>query len=319
MKEFKHHDAKTVDEASALLAEYRGKAAVIAGGSDIIGVIKSDIIPNYPEALVNIKTIAGLDSVKVESGVLKIGALTTIEDIAENATIQGGWNVLSEAALSVAAALIRTMGTLGGNLNQSVRCWYYRYPNEMGGRFLCFRKGGALCYAVPGDNRYHSILGGQVCFAVQPGDTSFALSALNATIVTNKRSIPIDNYYVVLGNVLAQDEFVVEVQVPTPAAGTKQAYTKFRYRRAIDWAITSVASCITTSGGTVSDARITLGGVAPVPWRSTEAENVIKGKAITEALAVEAGTAAVADAFALSDNAYKIQVARTLVKRAILG
>ena len=319
MKEFKHYDAKTTAEASTLLAQYKGKAAVIAGGTDIIGVAKWDIIPDFPEALINIKTIPGLSYIKEESGMLKIGALTTLQDIGTSATVQGGYSSLASAAIRVAATSLRTMGTIGGNICQKVRCWYYRYPNEMGGRFLCFRKGGALCYATAGDNRYHAILSGQVCFAPCPSGTATALSALNATIVTNKRSIGIDSFYVTLGNNLANDEFITEIQVPTPAAGTKQYYFKQAYRAAIDWALVDVASAIVVSGGNVTSSRITLGGVAPVPYRATGAEDAIKGKAIADALATTAGNAAVSDAFPLTMNAYKIQIAKTLVKRAILA
>ncbi len=319
MKEFKHYDAKTTAEAAALLAQYNGKAAIIAGGTDILGVIKSDIIPDFPAALVNIKTIPGLSYIKEESGMLKIGTLTTLAEIANSPIVQGGYSLLAAAAHRVSAATLRSMGTIGGNLCQRVRCWYFRYPNEMGGRFLCFRKGGALCYAVPGDNRYNAILSGQVCFAVCPGDTSTACSALNATLVTNKRSIGIDDFYVTLGNNLAQDEFITEIQIPTPAAGTKQYFFKQAYRRAIDWALVSVASAIVVSGGNVTSSRITLGGVAPVPYRATGADDAIKGKAISDALATAAGNAAVSDAFPLTGNAYKVQIAKTMVKRAILA
>lgn len=320
MKEFIHRDAKTVAEASAILAEYKGKAAVIAGGTDIIGVIKSNIIAGYPEAVVNIKTIPGLEYIKEEGGVLKIGTLSRISDIADSEIVKSSWPALATAASRVSSAILREMGTLGGNMCQRVRCWYFRMPHQTGGRIDCFRKGGALCYAVPGENQwYHSILAGQVCFAHFPGDTPIALSALNATVVTNKRSIAIDNLYIVLGNTLAQDEIITEVQVPKPKAGTKQTFTKNAIRKAIDWALVSVASAITVEGGNVTAARITLGGVAPVPYRATGAEGAIMGKAISEAVAVTAGNAAVADAFPLSGNTYKVQIAKTLVKRAILA
>lgn len=320
MKAFVHRNATTIAEASSLLASYQGQAAVLAGGTDILGVIKDDILEGYPQALVNIKTIPGLDTISADAGGLKLGPLCKIADIALNATVKGSWPALSTAAGRVSSAILREMGTLGGNLCQSVRCWYYRFPQHIGGRFECFRKGGALCYAVPGENQYyHSIVGGEVCFAGFPSDTAIALSALNATIVTNKRSIPIDDFYVVLGNVLGVDEFITEVQVPAPAAGTTQSFTKNTIRKAIDWALVSVGSAITVSGGTVASARIYLGGVSPVPYRATAAESAITGQAITDALATTAGAAAVANAEPLSGNAYKIQIAKTLVKRAILA
>jgi xanthine dehydrogenase YagS FAD-binding subunit len=327
MKEFKHIDATSIADAAAQLNKYGGKAAVIAGGTDLLGVIKSDIIPDFPQAVINLKTITpSLDYIKEEAGVLKIGALTTLATIAGNATVKGGYSLLSNAALSVAAATLRSMGTIGGNLCERVRCWYFRYPNEMGGRIFCFRKGGQLCFAVPGDNRWHSILAGQVCFAPFPSDTAVAISALNGKIVTNKRTIGIDDFYIVLGNTLAQDEFVTEVQIPKPAATVKQYWYKMRYRRAIDWALVSVATAIDVQNGTVASSRITLGAVAPVPYRATGAEDAIKGKAISDTVATAAGKAAVADAFPLNanppkspGNSYKVQIANTLVKRAILA
>ncbi len=326
MKEFKHRNAKTVAEAVAILGEYKGKAAVIAGGTDILGVIKSDIIADYPEAVVDIKNIPGLDTIVETGTTLTIGTLATIDTIANNATVKGGYSLLATAASRVSAQTLRSMGTLGGNLCQRVRCWYYRYPNEMGGRIVCFRKGGQLCFAVPGDARYHAILAGQVCFAPFPSDMAVALSALNGTVVTNKRKVPIDDFYIVLGNVLAPDEIVTGVEVPKPAAGVKQYFYKQAYRRAIDWALVSVASAINVTGGNVTDARITLGGVAPTPYRAVGAEASIKGKAISEATATTAGDAGVADAFPIdggnkpvTSNAYKVQIASTLIKRAILA
>ena len=328
MKEFKHINAKTVAEASAELAKAAGKGALIAGGTDLLGVIKSDILPDYPTVVINLKTIPGLDTIKEEAGVLKIGALATVADIAANATVKGGYSLLATAASRVSATILRSMGTIGGNLCQKTRCWYYRYPNEMGGRIFCFRKGGQLCFAVPGDNRWHSILAGQVCFAPFPSDIGTALSALNAKIITNKKpaGIPIDEFYIVLGNVLAQDEIVTEIQVPKPAATVKQYFYKQAYRRAIDWALVSVATAIDVQGGTVASARISLGAVAPIPYRAIAAEDSLKGKAINETTATAAGNAAVADAFPLNanppkspGNAYKVQIAKTLVKRAILA
>lgn len=319
MKEFKHRNAKTIAEAVAILGEYKGQAAVIAGGTDILGVIKSDLIDGFPQALVNIKTIPGLDYIKEEGGVLKIGTLATLADIAVNATVKGSYAALAEAAFRVSATTLRSMSTIGGNLCQRTRCWYYRYPHEMGGRFSCFRKGGTLCYAPSGDNRYHAVVGGQVCFAIVPADTALALSALGGSIVTNKRTISIDDFYIVLGTALAPDEIVTEITVPKPVAGTKQYFYKQAYRRAIDWALVEVASAITITGGVVASSRIAIGGVAPMPYRATGAEDVIKGKAITEALATTASEAAIATMIPLSGNAYKLPISRALVKRAILA
>lgn len=320
MKAVKYLNAKTVAEASSMLASYNGKAALISGGTDILGVIKSDILAGFPEAVVNIKGIPGMDYIKEEGGVLKLGSLARLTDVLESPVVTGGYPALALAYLKTAHPQIRNMARVGGNLTQRVRCWYFRYPHQIGGRFLCFRKGGPLCYAVAGVNRFqHAILKGEVCFAVCASDAATALSALNATVVTNKRSIKFDAFYITLGTALAPDEIITEVQVAKPKAGSKQNYIKMSLRASLDWALVNVASVITVEGGNVADARITLGGVGPVPYRATGAEDAIKGKAINEALAVTAGNAAVVDAFPLSMNGYKVQIAKTLVKRTILA
>jgi NADPH-dependent glutamate synthase beta subunit-like oxidoreductase/CO/xanthine dehydrogenase FAD-binding subunit len=158
MKPFEHRDAKTVDEAVEVLRENRGK--LIAGGTDLLGVLKDRVLPTYPEVLVNIKNIPGLDTIERDEGGMKIGALAKLADIASSTLVKKEYPMLAEAAQAVAMPQIRNMGTIGGNLCQDVRCWYYRYPHEIGGRILCYLKGGKGCYALNGDNRYHSIFGG---------------------------------------------------------------------------------------------------------------------------------------------------------------
>lgn len=316
MKKFTHINAATIDEAVSTLSAYPGKAKVIAGGTDLLGALKAKINPTYPEVLVNLKTIPDMDYIKQEAGVLKIGALASLTNLAADSTVKTQYVALADAAYSVSTPNLRNMGTIGGNLCQEVRCWYYRASRNY---FFCFRKGGALCYAVPGDNRYNAILGGAVCFAVCPSDTAIALGALNATIVTNKRSIPILDFFKVLGNDLGDDELITEVQIPQPQAGTKQTFLKFRLRKTIEFAIASVATAITVEAGNVTDARIVLGGVAPVPHRATAAEDAIKGNTLSESLAETAGAAAVKDAMALTRNAYKVPITKSLVKRALVA
>jgi xanthine dehydrogenase YagS FAD-binding subunit len=161
-------------------------------------------------------------------------------------------------------------------------------------------------------------LGGQVCFAVCPSDTAIALSALNATIVTNKRNMPIADLFIVMGDTLAADEIITEVQVPAPAAGVKQAFIKFSHRKSFDFAYASAAVALTMSGTTVSDCRIVLGGVSPIPYRSADAETALKGKAIDATNAEAAGTAAVSKAMVLPKNGWLKQETKIAVKRAIL-
>jgi xanthine dehydrogenase YagS FAD-binding subunit len=318
MKAFDLVNAKTVDEAILRLTESNGEAVVKAGGTDLLCTLKGRILPNYPKAVINLITIPDLDYIKEDAGGLRIGALAKLENIAESEIVGAKYSVLAQAARAVANPILRSMGTLGGNLCQLVRCWYYRYPYHMGGIISCFRKGGRFCPAVDGDNRFHSIIGAKVCAAVCPSDTAIALSALDATIITNKREIPIGNFFKVMGNVLANNEIVIEVYVPEPKAGNKQTFVRFSTRKVTDFAIVSVAAVITTSDRHLSNDRIVVGAVAPVPFRASAAEDVIKGKAITKTLAETAATAAFKDAVPLTNNQYKIEIARTLVKRAIL-
>ncbi|BBO82067.1 hypothetical protein DSCO28_26330 [Desulfosarcina ovata subsp. sediminis] len=159
MKDFNHDSARTVDEAIELLKNNQGRAKLIAGGTDLLGELKDKVLPTYPEALVNIKTIPDMDYIKEESGGLKIGALTKLRDIVTSPLVQERYNILAQAALSVGTPQIRNMGTIGGNLCQDIRCWYYRYPHQIGGRIMCLRKGGTTCNALIGDNRYNSIFG----------------------------------------------------------------------------------------------------------------------------------------------------------------
>ena len=322
MKKFTHFNASTIDEAVSLLKRYQGKASIIAGGTDILGKMKDRILPGYPEALVNIKTIPGLDSIKEEGGVLKIGPLAILEDIAQNPIMKSKYTALAEAARRTASPHLREMGTIGGNICQDIRCWYYRNPEN---RFPCLRKGGGRCYALEGDTRYHSIFGGSVdegCIAVHPSDTAPALIALDARIKTSRRTIQAENFFQVevsRTTVLDDDEILTEIQVPTPVDGTKSAFSKFALRKSIDFPIVNCAAMITASGDKVSTARICLNAVYVKPYRAVEAEEAIIGKEINDASAEAAGSAAVSDAKPLNDNAYMVQVARIMVKRAILA
>jgi xanthine dehydrogenase YagS FAD-binding subunit len=313
MNKFTHIDAKTVAEAASALGS--GTAAVLAGGTDLLTTLKDFINPTQPATLVNIKTIPGLAYIKEEGGMLKIGALTVLTDIAESSVVQSKYSSLAESARRVGTPQLRNVGTIAGNLCQECRCWYYRGYNNY---FHCFRKGGSICLAVPGDSTYNAILGGQVCFAVCPSDTAIALNALNANIVTNKRTLPVGDLIAVLGDTLAKDEIITEVQVPTPAAGTKQFFLKFSHRLSWDFAYASAAVALTMSGSNVSDCRIFLGGVAPAPFRATDAEAALKGKAIDDASATAAGAGAVVKALVLLKNKWLVQETKTVVKRAIL-
>jgi xanthine dehydrogenase YagS FAD-binding subunit len=314
MKAFDHINAKTLAEAKTALAG--GKAAIIAGGTDLIGTLKDNVLPTYPTALINIKTIVpGLDYIKEEAGVLKIGATTRLADIAASPAINQKYTALAQAALRVATPHVRDMGTIGGNLAQLHRCWYFRKPEN---RFDCIRKGGKACYAMTGDNRYHSIFGAvNTCIAVHPSDVAPALIALNATIVTSTRKIAAENFFdvkVASNTVLAPGEIITEIQVPALPAGAKSAFLKFAIRKSIDFPI---VNCAVMAGG--GAPRIALNAVAPKPYRAVKAEAAIAGKPINEATAEAAAAAAVEDAKPLPSTKYKVQIAKTLVKRALLA
>ena len=314
-RKFAHVNAKTIEEAASILRG--GNAAVISGGTDLLGGMRFEILPDYPEVLVNLKTIPGLDYIREEAGMLKIGALTRLEDIAKNSLIKTKYTALAEAAHRTATPHIREMGTISGNICQFTRCWYFRNPDN---RFYCLRKGGKSCFALAGDNRYHSIFGAlHACLAVNPSDTAPALVALNAKIQTNKRLIEAENFWdmrVPGSTILAEDEIVREIQIPTPTAGFKSAFIKFAIRKTIDFPIVNCAALI--GGG---DARVCLNAVYNKPRRALKAEEAIRGIPINEASADAAGAAEVASARALPGdrNKWKIPIAKAMVKRAILA
>jgi xanthine dehydrogenase YagS FAD-binding subunit len=315
LKKFSHVNAKTIDEAASLLAA--GHAALLSGGTDLLGTMRFEVLPTYPEILVNLKTIPGMDYIKEDAGVLKIGALTRLEDIAKSELIHKKYAALAEGAHRTATPHIREMGTIAGNICQLNRCWYFRNPDN---RFYCFRKGGKTCYALPGDNRYHSIFGAvKMCVAVNPSDTAPALVALNAKIKTNKRLIDAENFWDMTipgSTTLAQDEIVTEIQIPTPPDGCKSAFIKFAIRKTIDFPIVNCAAMIGNG-----NARICLNAVYNKPYRAPQAEEAIKGKKIDEESADTAGAAAVAAARTLPGdrNKWKIPIAKAMVKRAILA
>lgn len=320
MKDINHVNVTTVEDAVTELQ--KGNAAVIAGGTDIVQELKAMISPNPPGTLVNIKPITALSKLVEEGGMLKIGSLTTLTELAESSVVQSKYTALAEAAGSAASPELRNMGTIGGNICQSVRCWYYQGEHNV---FNCLRKGGPLCNALLGDSRFHSIFGAVAgCIAVNPGDIAPALIALNAEIVTSKpQTVNAEDFFAADGEkttVLDDDEIVTEIQVPTPAVGVKSAFVKFAIRKAFDFPVVNCAAAI--GGG---DARICLNGVYNLPYRSTDAEDSIRGATISTTSAEAAADAAVADAAAQPatgwnpSNKWMIQIAKTMVKRAILA
>ena len=322
MKAFHHVNAGTVDDAIALLKSGGDRARVIAGGTDLLGILKDQILPDYPETVINLKSIKNLEYIKEEGGILKIGALTKLEDLDHSPLIRERYKILSDTAKSVASPQIRNLGTIGGNICQDVRCLYYRYPHQIGKRMVCRRKGGKSCFVVAGDNRFSSIMGGKGCFAVCASDMAIALTALDADVLAAEpdgiRTIPIRDFYTDSGTILGNSGIITEFHIKPPPKEEKTIFLKFRLRDAIDFAIVSVASVMTVTEGVCKEARIVLGAVAPVPIRAGSAEAFLKGKELTQEVAEKAAGLSTEKAKPLSMNAYKIQIAKKLVTKAIM-
>ncbi len=323
MKPFLHLNAQTVAQAVKSLVKFEGRARLNAGGTDLFGLLKDEFLPEYPEAIINLKSVAGLNYLKQSKGILRIGALAKLCDIAESPLIKERYGALAEAAHAVASPQLRNVATIGGNLCQDVRCCYYRYPRHLGGPISCARKGNGPCLAVRGDNRNHAIMEGRKCFAVCPSDTAVALAAFDARLVVvgpaGERRIAVRDFYHPLGNALERDEIVKEIEVPALAGRARQSFLKFTLRRPIDFAVVSVAALIVVENGVCCEARIALGAVAPGVIRATAAEEYLKGRAIDVESAAQAGELALAGARPLPKNAYKLEIVKTLVKRGVLG
>lgn len=323
MRAFRHVNAGSLEEVFGLLETHGGKARLNAGGTDLLGVLKDGLLADAPELLVNLKTVPGLDAIREDADGLSLGALTPLSRVAASPRVRETYPLLAEAARSVATPQLRNMGTLGGNLCQEVRCWYFRYPAGVGGPIQCLRKGSGPCAALKGDNRYHALLGGRRCYAVCPSDTAVALAALDGVVRIGRRGgereVAVQDFYTPLATVLAPGELVTGVRIPRPPAGAAQSFVKFAARKALDFAVVSAATVVRVEGGVCADVRIALGAVAPGPVRATAAEDGLRGKPLTAAIAAEAAEAALAGARPLSKNAYKIDIARTLVRRSLVG
>jgi len=327
MKGFELHEPTSVQEVVGLLDKLGPKAKVLAGGSDLVaGLMKDWVVGKgmpYPEFLIDVTTIPALKGVKPSAGGVAIGATTTLSEVIESKELNDKFPLLTRAAASVASPLIRNFGTIGGNVNQRPRCWFFRGEN-----FNCYKKGGDFCYAVTGDNRYHAVIGGELCYIVHPSDTATALLALNAQAKIagpgGERMVPFDNYFVgpredvLRENVLKPNELMTEVVIPTPAAGTKMAWTKLKDRQVYDFAIVSVAVEFTVDGaGKWADGRVVLGGVSPVPYRAAVVETALKGQDVKSA-AKQAAAQIRTVARPMSLNSYKVDIAQNLIERTLL-
>jgi xanthine dehydrogenase YagS FAD-binding subunit len=321
MKSFRHINARSLSHVMELFAEHGDKARLLAGGTDLLGLLKTKAVAAYPELVINIKKISGLDAIQGDEAGLRIGAMAKLADIVDSPEVKKDYPMLAEAALSVATPQIRYMGTMGGNLAQETRCWYYRYPHEIGGRIMCRRKGEGPCLAVTGDNRYHAIFCGKRCFAVCPSDTAVALAALDGQIQIagpgGERLLDVMDFYHPMGNALAPDEIITEIRIPRLPTENRQVFIKHRVRESIDFAVVSVGLVMVLKEGSCSSVRIVLGAVAPGPHRALKAEAYLEGKSLNGETMDAAAELAVAGAVPLTRNAYKIEITKTLVKRVL--
>ncbi|HZD93073.1 MAG TPA: FAD binding domain-containing protein [Candidatus Sulfotelmatobacter sp.] len=321
MRPFEYLSPTTTQQVPALLGKSWGEVEILAGGSDLLSLLKDEI--TTPKRLVNIKTIAGLSAISNEGGALQLGSLVTLDRISAAAQIQKQHPVLAAAAGDAASPQIRNVATIGGNLCQRPRCWYFRTGNGL----LAQKDGKSL--VLEGDNRYHAILGNDgPAYFVSPSTVAPVLIAYNAKLrivgPRGSRDLPLEKFFMVpkteqeREHDLRPDEFITHVIVP-PAQGVRAAHYEVRQKEAFDWPYATAAVALTMNGSTVQSARVVMGHVSPVPWLSAEAAQALQGKAVTPATADQAAQAAVSKAKSLGNNTHKIHLARVAVKRAILA
>jgi xanthine dehydrogenase YagS FAD-binding subunit len=321
MKAFAYVNPTNEKDALAAL-KAGGIIRPLAGGQDLLARIKDHL--DAPDRLVNVKNALDAKITATPDGGLRIGAAVKIIDLADNALAKKLYPALAEAASLVGSPQIRHQGTVGGNLNQRPRCWYFRQEE-----FVCFKKGGNRCFAANGENQYHSIFGNQgPSKIVHPSSLAVPSVAYGARFRVagpgGEREVPAAEYFtlptmqnVQKENVLGDDELLTHVILPAPGT-VKSGHYEVRFKESRDWAMAFATVVLAMSGNTVQSARVVLGAVAPIPWRSEDAERALVGKPLNEETAAAAGEAAVRTAQPLSENGYKVQITKTAVKRAIM-
>ncbi|MDX6405218.1 MAG: xanthine dehydrogenase YagS FAD-binding subunit [Blastocatellia bacterium] len=329
MKAFEWISPSTLDDAVSALKTAPGfvdpddAARPIAGGQDLLTTMKDYI--TRPARVVNLKNIRGLDGIADDGkGGLRVGALVTLTQLEEHPIVRRNFPGLSEAAHSIATPQIRNLGTVGGNLCQRPRCWYFRLEEA-----VCLKKGGSECFAATGENKYNAILGGGPSYIVHPSDLAPMLLALGASVsvlgAAGKRIIPLDKFFTLPAegnlrreNVLKNDDLITEIHVPGSKFAAHSTYLKFKERDSLDFAMASVAAALTLGANkTVTEARLVLGGVAPIPWRVPRAEAALIGKTMSDEVLLNVARIALEGAKPLEKNAYKIPLTQTLVRRAL--
>jgi len=322
VKAFAYVNPANEQEAVTALKVVTGTTALpLGGGQDLLARMKDYV--TTPDRIVNLK---GLDAriAATPNGGLRIGSAVKIVDLAEHAQAARMYPALIEAAGEVGTPQIRHQGTVGGNINQRPRCWYFR--NE---EFVCFKKGGNRCFATTGENQYHAIFGNEgPSHIVHPSSLAVPLVAYGATFrvlgPNGEREVAAADYFTLPNmrnvrkeNVLADDEILTHVTLPAPGT-VKTGHYEVRYKQSHDWPLAMTTVVLSMNGNTIQSARVVLGAVAPVPWRSKPAEAALAGKPLNAETAAAAAEAAVSEAKPMSGNVYKVQIARTAVKRAIL-
>lgn len=321
MEAFAYASPASLNEAVGLLEAQWGRTAVLAGGTDLLSLMKDGA--GQPSRLVNIKSIAELRRIREESGGYRVGAIVTFDELLTHSALPKQFPSLATAAEGVSSPQIRNMGTVGGDLLQRPRCWYYRG----GYGLLAMDNGKSL---VPGgDNRYHAIFGNEgPAYFVSPSSLAPALIALQAKVTlhgpSGRREIPVEELFVIpkseseREHSIRPNEILTEISLPAGAHEWRNATYEVREKQALDWPLVTASVALKTEGGRIREARVVLGHVAPVPWRSHAAERALEGKSISESTAAAAGEAATDGAKPLSDNGYKVQLVRVAIKRAVL-
>ncbi len=321
MHNFQYASAADLKRAIALLRE--PESGVLAGGTDLLGELKRGI--RSPRRLVNIKALDKLGEISLDSKAgkaLRIGALVSISEIERHSIVAKEFPSLQQAASWVASPQLRNMGTLGGNLCQHPRCWYFRHP-----RFPCWLKGGTRCFAVVGENKLHRIFGEGICHSVHPSDLAPVLIAQEARVriagPEGEREILLESLYMLpredhrRTTVLKQGELVTEIRIPLRERPGRGIFLKSMERKAWAFALASVALQLRLDGDRVAKGRLVLGGVAPIPWRVKEAEKVFIGQKISEDVVQRTGEAAVSGVRPMRDNVYKVQLVQALVRKVL--
>ena len=323
MRPFEFVEPTTLEEVVGLLQVGGHQVRLIAGGSDLLGELKDDVV--HYERLVSLANIQALREIRQDEAGLHLGALVTLAQLEHEPRLQGPYQILAEAARGVATPEIRYQGTLGGNLCQRPRCLYYRSALSP-----CLKKGGTDCPALAGPYQdYLSIMGGHGCFSVHASDLAPPLIVLGGRVTltgpTGERTLPLEQFFagperdVRCENVLADDEVLTAVTLPALAPSWRGTYLKARERTAGDFPLVSVAVGYALNNGAIQQARVVLGGVAPIPWRSPQAEAVLAGHSPSPELVARATEAALAEARPLRHNAFKVDIGRALIARAIMA